>query len=283
MKKVTKIITTLVVASLILTSCGGNSKVDEPKDIQIEDVKKPDPNITYSLKDALANDFIKISADGNGTYRNIRINLENKSDGSFKLTLPAGIYFENPDEKAQSLITAIKKEQISLSDKQKISLDVPSFCTNVKQSVPGFLKNWNHNPNYKGGLDEVIEFYGKYEKGINEWLEKKNKEFSDENKRMLFFQTVIWYHEGGQYQEILTMLENDVFKNDIEKAKVWLDNIQQDASELAQLIKERDSENIKNWLKEKMLTIIPTSEQIDKAADKGKKTLDNLRNRLKNN
>jgi nitrogen regulatory protein PII-like uncharacterized protein len=79
------------------------------------------------------------------------------------------------------------------------------------------------------------------------------------------------------------MLENDVFKNDIEKAKVWLDNIQQEASELAQLIKERDSENIKNWLKEKMLTIIPTSEQIDKAADKGKKTLDNLRNRLKNN
>ena len=248
---------------------------------QNENGKKPDPNITYSLKEALANDFIKISADGNGTYRNIKLNLENKSDASCKLTLTAGLYFENPDDKSQSLITAKKIDIITIDDKQKFSLDVPSFCTNVKQSVPGLLKDWNHNPNYNGGLDEVIAFYGKYEKGINKWLEKKNKEFSDENKRMLFFQTVIWYHEGAQYQEILEMLKNDVFKNDIEKAKVWLDNIQQEASQLAQLIKERDSEKIKTWLKEKTLELIPTSEQVDEAVDKGKKTLDKFRNRLK--
>lgn len=282
MKKVMKIIASLFFASAILTSCGGNSQEGEPHDKPNENVKKPDPNITYSLKDALASDFIKISADGNGTYRNIRLNLENKTDASCKLTLPAGIYFENPDDKAQSLITAKKIEIITLNDKQKLSQDVPSFCTNVKQSVPGLLKNWNHNPNYNGGLDEVIEFYGKYEKGINEWLEKKNKEFSDENKRMLFFQTVIWYHEGGQYQEILAMLKNDVFKNDIEQAKVWLDEIHEEASELAKLIKERDSEKIKTWLKEKTLELIPTSEQIDEVVDKGKEKIDNIRKRLRN-
>ncbi len=283
MKKVTKIIATLFVASLILTGCGGNSQEGEPQNKPNENIKKQDLNITYSLNDALASDFIKISADGNGTYRNIRLNIENKSDASCKITLPAGIYFENPDDKAQSLITAKKIEIITLNDKQKFSLDVPSFCTNVKQSVPGVLKNWNHNPNYNGGLDEVIEFYGKYEKGINEWLEKKNKEFSDENKRMLFFQTVIWYHEGAQYQEILAMLKNDVFKNDIEKAKVWLDNVQQEASKLAQLIKERDSEKIKTWFNEKTLELIPTSEQIDEAVDKGKKMLDKYRNKLRTN
>ena len=64
MKKVMKIIATLFVASLILTSCGGNSQEGEPHDKPNENVKKPDPNITYSLKEALANDFIKISADG---------------------------------------------------------------------------------------------------------------------------------------------------------------------------------------------------------------------------
>ena len=73
---------------------------------------------------------------------------------------------------------------------------------------------------------------------------------------MLFFQTVIWYHEGGQYLEILGMLKNGVFKNDIEQAKVWLDEIQKEASELAQLIKERDSEKIKNWFKQKTLELI---------------------------
>jgi hypothetical protein len=281
MKKVTKILATLFVGLVLFTSCGGNSQESKTHDETNENVTKPDPNITYSLKDALAGNFIKISADGNGTYRNIRLNLENKSDASCTLTLPAGLYFENPDEKAQSLITAKKIETITLSEKQKLSLDVPSFCTNAKQNVPGLLKNWNHNPKYNGGLDEVIEFYGKYEKGINEWLEKKNERFSDENNRMLFFQTVIWYHEGGQYQEILAMLNKDVFKNDIEQAKVWLDEIQQEASQLAQLIKERDSEKIKSWLKEKTLELMPTSEQIDEAVNKGKTKLDNLRNRLK--
>jgi polyhydroxyalkanoate synthesis regulator phasin len=99
---------------------------------------------------------------------------------------------------------------------------------------------------------------------------------------MLFFQTVIWYHEGGQYQEILAMLKNDVFKNDIEQAKVWLDEIHEEASELAKLIKERDSEKIKTWLKEKTLELIPTSEQIDEAVDKGKEKIDNIRKRLRN-
>jgi hypothetical protein len=235
---------------------------------------------TYSAN-VLENDFIKISADGNGTYHNIRINLENKSDASFKLTLPAGMYFENPDDKAQSLITAKKIEKITLSEKQKLSFDVPSFCTNVRQSVPGLLKNWNHNPNYNGGLDEVIEFCGKHEKSINVWLEKKNERFSDENNRMLFFQIVIWYHEGGQYQEILTMLKNDVFKNDIEKAKVFLDEIHQEAAELAQIIKERDTDKIKTWLKEKTLELTPTTKQIDEAVDKGKKKLDKFRDRLR--
>ena len=257
MKKAMMILTTFLVASAILTSCGGNS--EKKVEVEVEEsneITKPDPDKIYSLKDALASNFIKISADGNGTYRNIRLNLENNSNASFNLTIPAGIYFENPDDKAQSLITAKKIETITLSDKQKFSSDVPSFCTNVKQSVPGLLKNWRHNPNYNGGLDEVIEFYGKYEKVINEWLEKKNEKFSTEDNRMLFFQTVIWYHEGGQYLEILGMLKNGVFKNDIEQAKVWLDEIQKEASELAQLIKERDSEKIKNWFKQKTLELI---------------------------
>ena len=100
---------------------------------------------------------------------------------------------------------------------------------------------------------------------------------------MLFFQTVIWYHEGGQYIEILGMLKNDVFKNDIEQAKIWLDEIHKQADELAQLIRERDSKKIKAWLKQKTLELLPTSEQIDNAVDKTKGRLDRIRSRLKNN
>ena len=59
---------------------------------------------------------------------------------------------------------------------------------------------------------DYIRIYEKIIDRANSQNRKKNKEFSDENKRMLFFQTVIWYHEGAQYQEILAMLKNDVFK-----------------------------------------------------------------------
>jgi len=281
MKNLMKIFTLLLLCLSVLTSCFRNSG---KKDNQVEKtvgIAKPSSNKIYSLKEALAGDFIKISADGNGTYRNIRLNLENNCNSKILISLPAGIYFENPDDKAQSLITAKLKEKILLREKQKFNLDLPSFCTNVNQNVPGILRNWSYKPNYSGGLDEVIEFYGKYEKGINEWLDKKNQKFSTEENRMLFFQTVIWYHEGGQYPEILGMLKNDVFKNDIAQAKVWLDAIQKEAAELAQLIKERNSEKIKTWLKQKTLELIPTSEQIDNVVRDGKKKLDKVRNRLK--
>jgi hypothetical protein len=279
MKKATAIFGALLITSIILTSCGGS-----PDDTTTDaNVLKPTPNVTYSLQDALTNNFVKISADGKGTYRSIGLNLENNTDANISVSLPAGIYFENPDNAAQSLITAQKYKSILLNNKQKISLDVASFCTNVKQKVPGVLKDWRYESNYDGGLDEVIEFYGKYETGINEWLEKKNKRFSTEENRLLFFQTVIWYHEGGQYSEILGMLENDVFKNDIEQSKLWLDEIHEDANELAQLIRERDSQKIKSWLKQKTLELLPTSEQIDNTVDKAKKRLDRIRDRLNNN
>lgn len=283
MKKPLKIFIVAISASLIIIGCGDNSKKPENPQNSTENEKKPDSNKVYSLTEALAGDFIKISADGNGTFRNIRVNIENNSNSKINVSLPAGIYFENPDDKAQSLITAKKRDEILLNDKEKISVDVRSFCTNVNQKVPGVLKDWKYNPNYKGGLDEVIEFYGQYEKGINEWLEKKNPKFSSDENRMLFFQIVIWYHEGGKYQEILNMLKKDVFQNDINHAKIWLDEIHAEAAELAQLIKERDSDKIKNWLKQKVLELIPTTEQIDNVVEKGKKKLEGLRNRLKNN
>ena len=118
---------------------------------------------------------------------------------------------------------------------------------------------------------------------MNTKLEKKNPKFSSDENRMLFFQIVIWYHEGGKYQEILNMLKKDVFQNDINHAKIWLDEIHTEAAELAQLIKERDSDKIKKWLKQKVLELIPTTEQIDNVVEKGKKKLEGLRNRLKNN
>ena len=129
----------------------------------------------------------------------------------------------------------------------------------------------------------MIEFYGKHEKVISKWLEKKIERFSTEENRLLFFQTVIWFHEGGQYSEILNLLKNDVFNNDIQQAKSWLDDIQKEAVELSHMIKDRDSEKIQSWLKQKTLELIPTNIQVEKVVDEGQEKLEKLRNRLKRN
>jgi hypothetical protein len=284
MKKVITIFGVILLASVILTSCGRNQTEDKGLIGETNKTRdKPNSTKTYSLQEAIKDSFVEISADGNGTFRNIKLVIKNNSDCNLKISVPAGVYFENPDDRAQSLITAKKIDELLLSDNQEFRIDALTFCTNVKQKVPGFLKGWIFKQNYNGGLDEVIEFYGKHEKVINKWLEKKNERFSTEENRLLFFQTVIWFHEGGQYSEILNLLKNDVFNNDIQQAKSWLDDIQKEAVQLSHMIKDRDSEKIQSWLKQKTLELIPTNIQVEKVVDEGQEKLEKLRNRLKRN
>lgn len=280
----------LFLISILFTYCnsgnedknveGENKKVENPKS---ETSIQPDSDKVYLLNEALSNNFVSISADGIGTYTKIKVNLENNTNQQIQINLPAGLYFENPDKNAQSLITAVKKDKLRLGGMEKTNFEISSYCTNVKQAVPGYLKNWKYISNYDGGLDEVIAFYGNYELAINAWLEKKNPKFSEESYRSLFFQTIIWLHEGGEYSEILKMLSQGVFKNDIDKAKEWLDSIYNEAKELAQIIKERDIEKMKVWIKEGTLKLIPSNETIDRTVEKGKEGLNRLRTRLKSN
>ena len=107
-------------------------------------------------------------------------------------------------------------------------------------------------------------------------LKKKNSKFSKEENRLLFFQTVIWLHEGGQYLDILNMIAMEVFYGDIKKAKIWLDEIYEEAVELSKMIKERNSKKIKKWIKEKIIKLLPSSEKINNSVDNGKKKLNNL-------
>jgi hypothetical protein len=78
------------------------------------------------------------------------------------------------------------------------------------------------------------------------------------------------------------MLSQDVFADDITAAKKWLDEVYKEAVEIAQLIKNKDSEGLEKWAKDKLLAIIPSNKQIDNAVGKAKDGLNNLRDRLKN-
>lgn len=241
----------------------------------------PDDSKTYKLSDAIASDFIDMKAEGMGTFQKIHIAIKNTSDGPIKIEIPAGLYFVNPDGASQSLITAYKKETMFLNAKEATSFNISSYCTNVKLKIPGTEKGWEFNSEYKGGLDEVVAFYGKHEKGINKWLEKRNPMFAQESRRLAFFQTVIWMYEGGNYDQILGMLSKDVFKNDIEIAKSFLNTIQAQAQEIASLLKEGNKQRIRAWVSRQLADSLPTREEISTIAEEGRNRIQRLRDRFK--
>jgi polyhydroxyalkanoate synthesis regulator phasin len=270
----------VIILFIILLGCGNTTGHNQIETDKKESIISPKSGERYELKEAVKKGFIQVSANGLGTFRKIQVDIQNKSETNINLILPAGIYFKNPDHKSQSLITGRKEGLVLLTKDEKIQVEIPSYCTNVNQSIPSNQPNWEYIENYDGGLDEVIEFYGSHEKEINRWLIKKNVKFSKEENRLLFFQTVIWFHEGGQHAAILNMLKNEVFNGDLNQAKLWLDEVVNDAKEMADLVRNKDNNELKQWLKKKMTQMLPTEKQVDRAVNRGKERLLNLRRQL---
>jgi hypothetical protein len=278
MKKLPLILNLLI---FFLISCSSGER-KEQNESSIHKISI-DPTKTYTLKEASSIGAIRASADGLGTYKFINIVLENSSESSISVEIPAGSHFQNPNSEEQSLISSERSEKITLQTGERKTVRLSTFCTNARKLVPSKQSGWVYQPEYAGGLDEVISFYGNYAESIDQWLIKKNPEkFSTKEERLLFFQVVIWSYEGAAYQDIVKMLSQDVFADDIDAAKKWLDEIYKEAVEIAQLIKNKDSEGLKNWSKQKILDILPTNSEIDNAVDKTKEGINNLRNRLRN-
>ena len=265
----------------ITLACSPSNKGEEGSTTQGK--MSIDPEKTYTLKEAASFEGITVSAVGLGTYKKLDVVLKNSSDSNITLEIPAGSHFLNPIDEEQSLISSENSAKITLQPGETKKVTVPTFCTNAKQQVPGSQSGWDYEAEYKGGLDEVISFYGKHAVVIDQWLEKKNPEkFARKEDRMLFFQVVIWSYQGAEYEDIVDMLSQDVFADDITATKKWLDEVYQEAVEIAQLIKNKDSEGLEKWAKDKLLALIPSNKEIDNAVGKAKDGLNNLRDRLKN-
>ncbi len=280
MTSTTRNLFAFLVLSLALFACSS----EEKKKGDDETPKPPvGPTIdnNYELRDAIAEDIVSITADGLGTFRRIKVKIQNKTNRTLRIKIPAGLYFINPITEEQSLITADNLDTIEFQANENKSIEVNSFCTDVRQKVPGKLNDWLYEKNYKGGLDEVIRFYGNHETLINEWLKSKNEKFAQEENRLIFYQLIIWLHEEGEYSQILLMLGNDVFKNDINAAKEWLDEIYEDAKELALIIKSRDKDKIKSWLKSQITALLQKKPGVTGVIERGRNRLDNLRNRIR--
>jgi hypothetical protein len=253
----------------LLTGCPPNGKTENPPIIEIESLTEDSKKI------------VSIEADGIGTFRSIQVRVSNISEGTVKVNLPSGLYFINPDKNSQDLITAKGIETITLKKGEEKVVEVPTYCTDVNKDCPGNIKKWNCDYNYDGKLKKAIQFYEKHEEEINAYLIKKDPAFSSEAERLQFFQIIIWLHEDGKDDEIIAMLARDSFGNNESQARSWFYSVIADARELAEIIITQDIDALKDWLKKKMLALLPSDRRIDDMADRAKDNLNSLRDRLR--
>jgi len=246
-----KIIFSFLFAGLI-TSCGVKVSESEqggtvkPPEVQIETL----PSTQFSprsVKKAIQEGYITIFGNSLGTYKEITVVLKNTSSYDLDLELDAGLFFQCPEDKMQSLVLTEDK-QISLAKNEQKSLTVHSACTNASFRSPTVIEDWPLAEAPKN-LDVSLKFYGEQQDLIHKYLSRKNPEkFKSEEDYSRFLQVVIWYYLGNNDKDIRRMLTEHVYSGDIEKMNLWLNDISDDAKDIAIMIRNKDKNALKDLL-----------------------------------
>lgn len=273
----------LMFAMMVLQSCGTQIEAESPHRNSNTDIATGDDDVTDfesssatfegSAFEAMERGLVSISGQGLNTYRQIEVTLINLSNRTLELELDAGMYFDNPRAQSQNLIL-LQDTDIRLTPHQSIKRMMSSACTNASWSVPQSDNNWPVAKVPKN-LDAALKFYGEHEAKINAYLKKKNPEelgTSEQQKR--FLQVAIWAYMDDNPEDIRRMLAQEVFQNDIDKANQFFDATYSEAREISDMMKRRDSESMKLWIKEK------GNEILQEGQKKGRSLLKEGANRL---
>jgi hypothetical protein len=242
----------------------------------VSHASSPDPERVYALVEAIELGYIRVEADGLGTYRQVEYTVANLTSQRLTVRLDAGTCFRNPDATRQNLVTLSDAGERTLAALGACTVTVPSACTNAERAVPGRHQNWS-TLQAPLGLDHAIRFYGKHQKAIDGWLAKKNPElFGTAEGRQVFLQLVIWAYLDAQYDDILRMLAGTVFHEDLAKAEVFIKECYESAKEVAQLIKKRDTRAMADWARR----AIAENVDVDAIRERGRGLWRGVRDRI---
>lgn len=264
----------IALLTTIIYSCGSEIKESKPPEIvAIDELRAPiEPEISPRKMDIqyLAEmGYITVTGKGLKTYTKMELRLFNKSSFDLKIIIPSGTFFDNPVNLSQDLIL-LENYSVDLNAGMKQSIEVSTACTNANWSVPGSDENWPMVSAPKN-LGLALDIYGKHESSLNSYLAKKNPEkLGTEEGRKRFKQVVIWYYMGNDYASIKNMLVQNVFHNDVASAEKFLNSIQDEAQNIATLIRNRDSAGLQTMIKNATKSSI----------DRGINGLRNLRQKL---
>lgn len=229
--------------------------------------------IEERYSEAQRNGHARATAQGTGSYTSVVVSIENLTDDYLVLEVDAGIFFANPDNKAQSLITTQDVPRVKIDPKETAQFTLNSACTDASRRVPATDGPWPQASAPKA-LDIALLFYGEHDALIGRHLAKKNPEqLGTEEQRRHFRQVMIWAYMGNDYDQILNMLTQQVYHNDIARARAWLQDVHAEAQRLATLVRERNTAALKAWLTEELHI---SEEHIEQAKDK----IDDAKDRL---
>ena len=102
-----KIFYSIILASLMLASCNSSNQVEKTQDKKIVIVPDYD-GASISLNQAIEKGYVSISANGQGTFTKLEVNVENLKDFQLNIEINSGLNFNNPNPEEQSLITTEK-------------------------------------------------------------------------------------------------------------------------------------------------------------------------------
>lgn len=260
---------TASVALALLIYCCGACNTKEARRLADYDGK------TLTIDEAVKQGFATMVGNGQGTFTKIGVIIQNNLAQQLNLEVRGGLYFKNPKSAEQSLLTVEEIGKIQIAANDKYQQIIPTVCTDVQLEIPGKERNWSSAENKDGTIDEILTFYSKYKSQITGYLERKNPEkFQTPTDQHQFLQVLVWAYSGGSYNQILQMLSKDVYGNDIERAKRWLDGVYEEAAAMAQFIKEGDFKGLADYL--------ALDEKIEKAQKGIKNAYEDGKNRLKN-
>lgn len=243
---------------------------------QASAASSPEPDRVYAIVEAIELGYVRVEADGLGTYKEVEYTVANLTSERIRVRLDAGTYFRNPDASRQNLVTLAEAGERALAGRGSCTVRVPSACTNAERAVPGRHQDWS-TAQAPLGLDHAIRFYGKHQKAIDGWLAKKNPElFGTAEGRQVFLQLVIWAYLDAQYDDILRMLAGTVFHEDLAKAEAFIKECYESAKEVAQLIKERDTRAMADWARR----AIAENVDVDAIRERGRGLWRGVRDRI---
>jgi len=231
--------------------------------------------IRESYREAKSEGHARAIAHGMNTYEQVGITIENLTDDILILEVDAGLFFQNPNAKHQSLITLYDKTNLRIEPKGTAEFNLPSACTNAGLQVPDDSEQWPQ-ATAPLGLNLALLFYGEHRRAIDAHLAKKNPaRLGTSEQRQHFQQVMIWAYMGNEYSEILRMLTEHVYFKETAQAKAWLDQVYAEAQQVAELIRNRDTDAL-------LQLVSIDRERIEEGVDEARTRVNRLRDRLQN-